>query len=341
MENTMDTTSGDDYANSPFLDVEHPIRLYEGIKLIVMAPIAFIRLIIIIIILMMVYIPSATVVVLLDTKEYLERGEPVGRKTRKLLDAIIEAGARALLFVGGFYWISVVDHRKKKDMESSGGDPAHIIVYNHVSYCDPVVLLGCVSSCSGVAKSGVADIPLVGKITVALQYIFIARKGSNDTINRYTCTDMEPQDAVTKRVCEWQGFPVFTLAPEGTTKSKECLLKFRKGAFVPGKPVLPVLLKYPCRHFHVGWGIPWSDAFHVWRLLSQFLNHCEIEILSPYHPSLEEQNDPVLYADNVRALMGNALNVDLVDSDVKEECRLRKLGVSTNFRGTKIVTRTK
>lgn len=333
MENEEETSG---FESSPFLDIEHPITLYEGIKLIFMVPFAMIRLILILFILFMVYIPSAMVVIVLDREGHLERGEPLGRKTRKVLDIIIGAGARTILFIAGFYWVKKVDNIKNKSKRSVP-DLKYTMVYNHVSYCDPIVLLGCVTSCSGVAKSGVATIPLVGKITVALQYIFISRKGSNDTINKFTCTNMEPQEAVNSRSCMPEGFPAFAIAPEATTKPKECLLKFRKGAFVPGKPVIPVLLKYPCKHFHVGWGIPWNDAFHVWRFLSQVVHHCEIEILDPYYPSIEEQDDPILYANNVRMHMGSLLNVDLVDSDVKEECKLRKIGVSTTFRGTKIV----
>ena len=84
------------------------------------------------------------------------------------------------------------------------------------------------------------------------------------------------------------------IAPEGTTKSRNCLLRFRKGAFVPGLPVTPVLLSYPARHFHVGWGLPWNDAFHVYRLLCQVINHVTVEFLEPYLPTSEEQKDPAL-----------------------------------------------
>ena len=332
---TKDEVSTSRYEASPFIDVEHPITLYEGVKLVIMAPIALMRLLLILMVLFLAYLPSAIVVSIVDSRGHLQRGEPLGTRTQMVLGAIIRGAARVYLFIAGFYWIKKVDHRKI-DCPGKGKEPKHIMVYNHVSYCDPLVLLSCVGPCSGVAKSGVATIPLVGKITVALQYILISRNGSNDKANKFTCT-LDPQEAVTKRSLEAEDFPVFTLAPEATTKPKHCLLKFRKGAFVPGKPVVPVLLKYPCKHFNVGWGIPYSDAFHVWRFLSQCIHRCEIEILSTYYPSSEEQSDPELYAENVRKLMGDWLGVDLVDSDVKEECHLRKLGVSTNFRGTRVV----
>ena len=43
-------------------------------------------------------------------------------------------------------------------------------------------------------------------------------------------------------------YPLFTVAPEGTTKPAHCLLAFSTGAFVAGAPVLPVLFKYRFRH---------------------------------------------------------------------------------------------
>ena len=42
-------------------------------------------------------------------------------------------------------------------------------------------------------------------------------------------------------------YPLFTMAPEGTTKHSGYLLQFSTGAFVGGQPVIPVLLKYRCR----------------------------------------------------------------------------------------------
>ena len=70
-------------------------------------------------------------------------------------------------------------------------------------------------------------------------------------------------------------YPLLMIAPEGTTKHGNVLLRFSTGAFVPGLPVLPVLLKYRSRHFDPGWGV--SNTFwHMYRLLAQFNNHLEV-----------------------------------------------------------------
>ena len=39
-------------------------------------------------------------------------------------------------------------------------------------------------------------------------------------------------------------FPLLAVSPEGTTKAEHCLLRFKSGAFVSGRPVLPICLDY-------------------------------------------------------------------------------------------------
>ena len=79
-------------------------------------------------------------------------------------------------------------------------------------------------------------------------------------------------------------FSLFIIAPEGTTKHRHCLMHFAKGAFVTGRPVMPVLLKYRSTYFNLGWGIVYT-AWHFFRMCQQFINHLEVEILPIYMPS--------------------------------------------------------
>ncbi len=67
------------------------------------------------------------------------------------------------------------------------------------------------------------------------------------------------------------------VAPEATTKSVACLLKFSSGAFAAQRPILPVLLHYKAKHFHPGWGSITSSLFHMLRMLSQFSNSLEVQ----------------------------------------------------------------
>lgn len=118
-----------------------------------------------------------------------------------------------------------------------------------------------------VAMSSLAD--ALGCCAL-LQFLFVERRGSSDKSNRFTLQS-DPLEAITRRAADPR-FPLFFIAPEATTKAQRCLLKFRRGAFSTGQPVVPVLLRYRYTHFNPGWGIAFTPL-HVWRLMSQFVNH--------------------------------------------------------------------
>lgn len=61
----------------------------------------------------------------------------------------------------------------------------------------------------------------------------------------------DPVAAIAARAAD-RAFPLLAMAPEATTKEAPCLLKFRRGAFVAGLPVCPVLLRYSFAHFNPG-----------------------------------------------------------------------------------------
>ncbi len=333
---------GDDGAleSSPFLDLDHPLTPYEAMKLVLLFPLALVRLLLMLVIFTSVWLPC---------RIYVAFRKPEGTNTDTSRSAVIDwwvkVGSRALLFASGWMFIKVQGRQHIQPPNRTT-----IFVYNHVCFSDPVLLLALLSGHAGVAKASVADLPFVGAIAQALDYIFVQRRNSvqdrlsknrlavnaDDTSSPSKDKSSTSQEAVSRRVfCHPDR--TLVIAPEGTTKSRNCLLRFRKGAFVPGLPVTPVLLSYPARHFHVGWGLPWNDAFHVYRLLCQVINHVTVEFLEPYVPTSEEQKDPALYAENVRETMARHLGVELVDTDVGEENQLRALGIRPNFRGNKLV----
>ena len=323
---------------SPFFDLDHPIGLYEGAKLVLLFPLALIRSLLMLVIFATVWLPCRIYVA-------FRRSDGTDTSRSAVIDWWVKVGSRALLFASGWMFIRVKGRQHIRPPNRTT-----IFVYNHICFSDPVLLLALLSGHAGVAKASVADLPFVGAIARALDYIFIQRRNSvQDRLskNRFAVNADETsssskeksstsQEAVSRRVAEHPD-RVLVIAPEGTTKSRSnCLLRFRKGAFVPGLPVTPVLLSYPARHFHVGWGLPWGDLLHIYRLLCQVINHVTVEFLEPYVPTLEEQKDPALYAENVRETMARHLGAELVDTDVGEENELRRMGVRPNFRGDRI-----
>lgn len=111
-----------------------------------------------------------------------------------------------------------------------------VLVANHVSYLDPLVI-GARVACAPIAKGEVASWPVIGTAARALGVNFVARG------------------------CAWSGARVLrrglaTLAdgacvlnfPEGTTTDGTRLLPFRRGIFglarLAGVPVVPIALRY-------------------------------------------------------------------------------------------------
>ena len=62
----------------------------------------------------------------------------------------------------------------------------------------------------------------------------------------------------------------------------------------------------------------------AWNLCSYY-QYMEVEYLPVYYPSDAEKADPALYANNVRARIGKALNVPLSDIGLEDYLLLRQV----------------
>ncbi|KNE86455.1 hypothetical protein PSTG_20184, partial [Puccinia striiformis f. sp. tritici PST-78] len=107
-----------------------------------------------------------------------------------------------------------------------------------------------------------------------------------------------------------KGWSQVAIFPEGTCTNHAALIQFKKGAFIAGLPVQPVLIRYPNKHDTFTWTWQGPSLMRLfWLTLAQFHSRCEIEFLPVYKPSELEKQNPSLYAHNVRNLMAKALNV--------------------------------
>ena len=85
-------------------------------------------------------------------------------------------------------------------------------------------------------------------------------------------------------------------------------MQFKTGAFRPGKPIQPVLIRYPNRLNTVTLDRS-NPKLALWLTLSlsQPLTRMEIEFLPVYSPSIQEQSDARLFASNVNELIADKL----------------------------------
>jgi lysophosphatidylcholine acyltransferase / lyso-PAF acetyltransferase len=108
-----------------------------------------------------------------------------------------------------------------------------------------------------------------------------------------------------------EGYPHLLIFPEGTTTNGDALITFKNGAFYPGKPVQPIILRFPNSHWNPHWTPGNPELKVMYRALSQFVNYCEIEYLEPYFPNEQEKKNPTLYSQNVQRLMAKHMGIPI------------------------------
>lgn len=174
--------------------------------------------------------------------------------------------------------------------------------------------------------------PWLGKLINFTQPVYVGRedpdsrqKTIQDIINRTTSKE------------DW---PQVLIFPEGTCTNRSCLITFKPGAFYPGVPVQPVLIRYPNKLDTVTWTWDGPGALKLlWLTLTRAQSNCEIEFLPVYSPNEEEKKDPKLYAHNVRNLMARALGVPTSEYSY-EDCRLLKKAKALQLPQYSLIIRT-
>ena len=109
------------------------------------------------------------------------------------------------------------------------------------------------SECTGYLESMVLQILVFVFLTGAIrtfQPIFVSRE---DKDSRLKALNEMKRRSQSKGV--WSHIVVF---PEATTTNGKCIIHFKSGAFQPGLPVQPMLVKYSevAYPWGVGWGWP-------------------------------------------------------------------------------------
>ncbi|KAM6903398.1 lysophosphatidylcholine acyltransferase 1 [Lycodopsis pacificus] len=216
----------------------------------------------------------------------------------RFIDLCLRVIMRAMWFCGGFHWIKVKGER------AAQSEVPIITAAPHSSYFDaiPVTL----TMCSIVTKLESRSIPVWGTLISYIRPVFVFR--SDQDSRRKTVEEIK------RRAQSGGEWPQIMIFPEGTCTNRSGLILFKAGAFIPGLPVQPMVLRYPNKLDTVSWTWQGPGAFKIlWLTLCQPHNPMEIEYLPIYTPSDEEKENPALFANNVRKLMAKALEVPLTD----------------------------
>ncbi|XP_017668793.1 PREDICTED: lysophosphatidylcholine acyltransferase 1 isoform X2 [Lepidothrix coronata] len=219
---------------------------------------------------------------------------------RRIVDVLLKAIMRMMWLAGGFHWINVKGRRALPE------EAAILTVAPHSSYFDAIPVT--MTFASIVMKAESKDIPVWGTLIKYIRPVFVSR--SDQDSRRKTVEEI-------KRRAQSDGkWPQIMIFPEGTCTNRSCLITFKPGAFIPGVPVQPVVLRYPNKLDTITWTWQGPGAFEIlWLTLCQFHNSVEIEFLPVYTPSEEERKNPVLYANNVRRVMAE-LKPETLEDDL-------------------------
>eukprot|EP00096_Caligus_rogercresseyi_P003272 TRINITY_DN1601_c0_g1_i1.p1 TRINITY_DN1601_c0_g1~~TRINITY_DN1601_c0_g1_i1.p1 ORF type:complete len:349 (+),score=119.01 TRINITY_DN1601_c0_g1_i1:260-1306(+) len=191
-----------------------------------------------------------------------------------------------------------------KGRQASRTEAPILVGAPHSSFLEGVIIVMCGGS--PVSRHENRHAILISAVQLFFQTIFVDRRKSDSrkaTMEMIRKRALDPDNDYTQ---------VF-LCPEGTNTNRKVLIKFKIGAFAPGVPVQPVLIRYPGyeRVDAITWTYHQSHsyAYSVWLLLARPFNTVEVEFLPVYKPSQEEKDSAELYAKNVQELMAKHLQI--------------------------------
>ncbi|XP_035298476.1 lysophosphatidylcholine acyltransferase 2 isoform X1 [Cricetulus griseus] len=231
---------------------------------------------------------------------------PISGWRRKITQPALKFLGRAMFFSMGFT-VTV------KGKIASPSEAPIFVVAPHSTFFDGIacVVAGLPSL---VSRNENAQTPLVGRLLRAVQPVLVSRvdpDSRKNTINE-----------IRKRATSGGEWPQILVFPEGTCTNRSCLITFKPGAFIPGVPVQPILLRYPNKLDTVTWTWQGYTFLQLCVLtFCQLFTKVEVEFMPVQAPSDEEKNDPVLFASRVRNLMAEALEIPVTDHTY-EDCRL-------------------
>ncbi|XP_007901220.2 lysophosphatidylcholine acyltransferase 1 isoform X1 [Callorhinchus milii] len=237
------------------------------------------------------------------TEKELEKPMTLWKKT---LDFLLKVIMRAMWFAGGFHWMSV------KGRRALPTEAPIMTLAPHSSYFDAIPVT--MTMASIVMKTESKDIPVWGTLIKYIRPVLVSRLDQDS--RRKTVEEIR------QRALSNGKWPQVMIFPEGTCTNRTCLITFKPGAFIPGVPVQPVVLRYPNKMDTITWTWQGPGALKIlWLTLCQLHNKVEMEFLPIYTPSEEEKKNPILYANNVRKIMAKALGVPVTDYTF-EDCQL-------------------
>lgn len=305
--NAMDAKVDEEESKCPVDPFTHAIRLtpLQWLRTALFAVFVFpVRLVLLLVVTTLSWALSALALRGLDADTIANKPLASLEGWRFFLQKASNALGLTACYISGF-WITV-----RGRMASTDEAPI-LVVAPHSTFFD-----GMASFVSGgtymVSRLENKAIPLLGKNIECAQALFVSRE---DPLSR-----QKTVAEIIRRSASSDPWPHLLIFPEGSTSNRQALMTFKPGAFYPGKPVQPVVMRYGNKTDTVTW--TWNQSHGalmvLFLTLSQPWTNAELEYLPVYYPSDAEIADPKLYAGNVRTVMASALGVPVSDMTFEE-----------------------
>ena len=125
-----------------------------------------------------------------------------------------------------------------------------LVAAPHSGYFDALVLFWAKTPYL-VSRSENRKLPVLGKCIELSQSINVVREDPNSRHN--TVKEIIRRTNLHNHPNPKERWPQLLVFPEGSTSNRKALMSFKPGAFCPGKPVQPILVRYPNRIDTVTW----------------------------------------------------------------------------------------
>uniref|UniRef100_A0AAY4F0A6 EF-hand domain-containing protein n=1 Tax=Denticeps clupeoides TaxID=299321 RepID=A0AAY4F0A6_9TELE len=214
--------------------------------------------------------------------------------------------------LGQLYYLAMGFRVVVKGQQVSSAQAPILVVAPHSSFFDGIVCI-VAGLPSTVSRTETLFVPIFGRFLRCLQPVLVSRVDPDSRKN--TILEIE------KRSTSGGHWPQVLIFPEGTCTNRSCLITFKQGAFIPGVPVQPVLLKYPNKLDTISW--TWQGP-HQWLMVNKTVKVISLSQMNQSRklvPTEDEKKSPSLFANRVRALMAQELGLPVTDHTY-EDCRL-------------------
>lgn len=234
-----------------------------------------------------------------------EDPQPLTGWRKFVLQKVATKVSRLFMFGFGFHWIPVIG------TPAASSEAPIMVVGPHSSMLD-IFVIGCRSIPTALSRAENKSVPFFGRIfTQAFNVIYVSR---DEMASR-----QQAATEINRRLNSGLDWPHLLIFPEGTTTNRKALLQFKHGAFSPGLPVQPVVIRYRNRMNTMVWPDHGDSVITCWfYTLCQFHNHVEMEYLPVYQPSDEEKQNPDLFAENIRNIVSRSSGVPPSDVAIED-----------------------